>query len=100
MISVNNQSPKRQMANRKTINIPSTSLASTMTDIIKDEELMPPPSIAHKPEYVLQCDNSNSIINTTRKFLNEFIPYAIFIFIVLFWHTLIHIHESSHYIYF
>lgn len=83
MISVNNQSPKRQMTNRK-INIPSTSLASTMTDIIKDEELMPPPSSTHKSEYVLHCDSSNSIINTTRKFIKEFIPFTIFIFVVLF----------------
>lgn len=89
MISVNNQSPKRQMTNRKTINIPSTSLASTMTDLVKDEELMPPPSSAHKPEYVLQCDNSNSIMNTSRKFLKEFIPFTICIQF-----------ESSQYIYF
>lgn len=87
MISVNNQSSKRQMANRKTIHIPSTSLASTLTDIVKDEELMPPPSSAHKPEYVLQCDSSNSIINTTRKFLNEYIPFTIFIFVFLLTHT-------------
>lgn len=81
MISVNNQSPKRQIANRKTINIPSTSLASTMTDIIKDEELMPPPSSAHKHEFVLQCDSSNSITNTTRKFLKVFISFMILILV-------------------
>lgn len=68
MAAVNNQSPKRQLANRKTINIPCTSLTSTMADLPKDEELMPPPSSAHKQEFIIHCDNSNSLLNNSRKY--------------------------------
>lgn len=67
MVSVNKQSPRRQITNRKTINIPCTSLASTMTDMVKDEELMPPPSSSHKQEFTIHCENINPI-NENRKF--------------------------------
>jgi hypothetical protein len=68
---VNNQSPKRQLTNRKTINIPCTSLTSTMVDLAKDEELMPPPSSALNQEFVIQCDNSDSIVNNSRKYFRR-----------------------------
>jgi len=65
MISVNKNSSKRQnTANRKIINIPCTTFPSSMVDIVKDEDLMPPPSCSIKPEYDIQYENSN----TTRKF--------------------------------
>ncbi|VVC35359.1 Alpha/Beta hydrolase fold [Cinara cedri] len=63
--SVNSQISKKQMANRKTINIPCTSLLTPTTDMAKDEELMPPPSNACKQDYVMQCENSQSTVNTS-----------------------------------
>lgn len=65
MVSVNKPSPRRQI-NRKTINIPCTSLASMVTDMVKDEELMPPPSSTHQQEFTIHCESINPI-NTNRK---------------------------------
>lgn len=65
MVSANKQTLKRQMVNRKIIKS-STSLGSKV--IIKDEELMPPPSCSIKQEeYFLQCENSNSTINSIQR---------------------------------
>lgn len=52
-----------------------------MTDVIKDQELMPPPSSSLNHEYVMQCDNSNSTINNTRKFIETFITFTVIIFV-------------------
>jgi len=65
MVSANKQTPKRQTANRKIIKTPSSSLASKV--IVKDEELMPPPSCSLKQEYYIQCENADSTINSIRK---------------------------------
>lgn len=67
-MSANNQSRKKQNAkNRKTINIPCTSLASTMTGVtVKDEELMPPPPSAATQDYAIHYENTS--VNSTRKF--------------------------------
>jgi len=62
MVSPNKQTPKRQTANRKTI---KTSGSSNV--MIKDEELMPPPSSGMNQEYYLQCENPDSTINNIRK---------------------------------
>lgn len=64
MVSINNQSSKRQMVNRKTINIPCTSLTASVTESVKDEELMPPPSSVLKQEFAIQCENLNSSVNS------------------------------------
>lgn len=67
--SANNQTPKKQTINRKTINIPCcTTVASTISNMVKDEELMPPPSNATKQEYIMQCENTQPTINTTGKY--------------------------------
>lgn len=69
MVSVNNQSLKKQIVNRKSINIPCTSLNSSMTDMVKDEELMPPPSSILTQDYAVKCDNSNSSINSKYSYI-------------------------------
>lgn len=73
---------KQSILNRKTVHIPCTSIASTMTDTTKDEELMPPPSIALKQEYTIQLEDTNS----TRKFILEyfFMRYCIYFNFYLF----------------
>lgn len=58
------------MANRKTINIPCTSLTSSMSDTVKDKDLMPPPSSIHTQDYGIQCESSNSM-DTNRKFFSK-----------------------------
>lgn len=36
-----------------------------MTDMVKDADLMPPPSNTNKQEYMMHCENSQSTMNTT-----------------------------------
>lgn len=67
MVSPNKPTPKRQPTNRKTIKLPSSSLPFKLENIVKDEELMPPPPTAIKPEIYFPCENSNSAINSIRK---------------------------------
>lgn len=78
MLSVNNQSPKKQMAHRKTINVPCSSLNLSMPDMVKDEELMPPPSRVLTQDYATQCENSNSTINS------KLLIYIFFLIDILF----------------
>lgn len=68
MVSPNKQTPKRQTANRKTI---KTSGSSNV--MIKDEELMPPPSSGMNQDYYLQCENPDSTINNIQQ-EETFIP--------------------------
>lgn len=82
MISVNNQSPKKQMAHRKTINVPCSSLNLCMTDMIKDEELMPPPSRVLTQDYGTQCENSNSNINSKYSYIYFFVIDILLFFII------------------
>lgn len=73
---------KQSYSNRRTVHIPCTSIASTMTDTTKDEELMPPPSIGFKQEYTIQLEDTNN----TRKFIlkNFFMHYCIYFNFCLF----------------
>ncbi|XP_029341351.1 KAT8 regulatory NSL complex subunit 3-like [Acyrthosiphon pisum] len=66
MVPANKQTTQKQTANRKTIKTPSFSMASKV--IVKDKQLMPPPSCSLKQKYKnLQCENANSTINSIRK---------------------------------
>lgn len=65
MVPANKQTAKRPTPNRKIIKTQNSSLASKV--IVRDEELMPPPSSSLKQEYYLQCENADSTINNIRK---------------------------------
>jgi len=63
VVSASKQTSKRQTGNRKNIKTQN----SKVNAIVKDEELMPPPSCAVKQDDYLQCYNSNSNINDIGK---------------------------------
>lgn len=81
MVSANKQTPKRQTTNRKVTKTLSSSLASNV--IVKDEELMPPPSSV-KQEYYLQCENADSTINCISKFYRKILHILSFYFLIIF----------------